>query len=261
MAQRLGKKPHKYDPRTLSLGPLMAPPMAIPATFDFDKNRAPLPVSSWGNDQWGNCVVAGRANQTVRQQRVETRRTIPLSPVHVIEEYKRLSGAIQPDDANDNGLVVLYAMRDWRTDGWLIPRSAKKEFVHKISAYGELNAKDREQLRTAIFLFHGIHFGIGLPLTARAQWRSNTAWDVVQGDTPEHQPWSWGGHLVYAKRFDSGGIYCLTWGKEVYMTNTFIEKYADEAWVTVDDLDTHSRWLDVPALINLLREIGAWRIE
>jgi hypothetical protein len=263
MAVKLGKKPYKHDPRTLRLGALLEAPatVRVPPTFDFDRGRASLPVSSWGNDQWGNCVIAGRANQVVRQQRVETRRTIPLSPVDVIEEYKRLTDSSVPGDSRDEGLVVLYTMRDWRTNGWPIPRSQKVRFTHKIAAYGEVNPRDREQLRAAIFLLLGVHFGVGLPLTAFKQWRSGNAWDIVRGEDPDTSPYSWGGHLVYGKRYDRGGVHVLTWGREVYMTNAFIERYCDEGWVTVDDIDSHARWLDTAKLIQWMREIGAWRID
>ena len=258
-AMRLGKKEHRYDERTLRLvaeGVFDVPlDVKIPQSWDFDAKRSKLPLGLWGNDEYGDCVIVGRGNQLVRNERVETRKTIPLTTEMVVAEYKRLTGTITAGDPNDRGLVVLDALKDWYA-GWELP-IYKGGRTYGIQAYGELDKYDREQLRAAMYLLNGIQLGIGLPRTAYDQLRRGQAWDDTGTDVPGAQPWSWGGHLVYAKKFDEGGITCITWGVEVYMTNRFIERYCDEVWAVVDKLNSAGRWIDVDKLLKYLRDVGA----
>lgn len=269
MAPSLGKREYRFDERTVKLGNLLALPAGqpLPNEFDFDKGRSAFPVSSWGNDNWGNCVIAGRANHALRLERVERRRTLGLTPNDVIAEYKaecerEFGRAPQsPGDPYDSGLYVLEAIKDWRNDGWPVrlTKRSKTTTQQKIAAYGEIQSSDNNQVRAGIYLLHGVQMGLALPRTAWNQWAQGQAWDVVQGVAPETQPGSWGGHLVYCKRYDQGGVYCMTWGREQYMTNAFIARYCDECWAVVDDLDspTTNRYLDVGAMIQHLRDIGA----
>lgn len=263
---RLGKREYQYDERTLKLGEVLQV-TDVPDNFDFDAKRSAFPVSSWGNDQWGNCVIAGRANHALRLERVERRRTLGLTPSDVIAEYKfecqREFGHTPQSagDPYDNGLYVLEAIKDWRNSGWdvKLTNKSKKLTTQKIAAYGEINQLDNNQVRAAIYLLHGVQMGLSLPITAYNQWSNGQQWDVVAGNDPSTQSGSWGGHLVYCKRYDAGGVYCMTWGQEQYMTNAFIARYCDECWAVVDDLDSASsgRYLDVPAMIQHLRDVGA----
>lgn len=248
--KRLGKGAYQHDVRTLRLVEFALPDLRVPENFDFDKRRASFPNHVWGNDAYGDCVIAGRANNLIRLERVEQRRTLDLKDEDAIDCYKRLTGCKRPGDANDTGLVVLEAMRDWRNNGW-----ALRERNYKIAAYGEVEPTNRVQLRMAIYIFHGIHLGLWLPVAAQ---RMGNKWDYQGGSGQEWQPGSWGGHLVYAKKFGPEGLYVMTWGEEVLLTNSFVEKYCDEAWAVVDDLDNwrSKQTIDVSALEAQLAQIS-----
>lgn len=104
--------------------------------------------------------------------------------------------------------------------------------------------------------------GLWLPRSAAEQWAKGQAWHSIPTDHPDNQPGSWGGHLVYCKRYDENGVLCITWGREVYMTNAFVERYCDECWAVVDDLSGKmSRYLDVAAMKKHLTDVGATVIE
>lgn len=259
---RLGKKGYVHDPRTLMMNLVLAPPptIAIPATWDFDKHRAKLPLGLWGNDEFGDCVLVGRANHLVRNDRVETRRTLPITTNQVVGRYKEMTGCVNPGDSHDTGLAVIEALRDWRA-GWMLKFGTKAPANYRIQAFGGLSYTDRHELRAAAYLLHGIQFGIVLPNTAKEQWRKGQEWDDTGTDEYDAQPGSWGGHLVYAKRYDDGGFYCVTWGNEQYMTNRFIERYCDEAWAAVDALNDHSRYMNVDLFLKYLRDVGAQIID
>ena len=265
---RLGKLEYRHDPRTLRMAMALAPApsVKIPLTFNTDKGRKAFPVSAFGNDQWGNCVIVGRTNHTLRLERIETRNTPNIATPDVIAEYKaeckrQFGRAPQfAGDPDDNGLFVLEAIKDWRNEGWeILPtaRSTKKR-KNSIAAYGEIDPKDRAEIRAAIYLLRGVQMGLWLPESAAHQWSRNEPWDSVPTDSPEARPGSWGGHLVYCKSYDEGGVTCITWGREVYMTNAFIERYCDECWAVVDDLSGKvSRYLDVAAMKKHLIDVGA----
>jgi hypothetical protein len=248
--KRLGKQEHKYDARTLRLAAYIQPDIRVPAAYDFDKGKTMLPIVPWGNNVWGNSVIAGEANHLLRLERMEQRRTIRMTADMVISRYKKLSGAEKPQDEKDIGLNVLDAMRDWRENGF---RVNNQNF--KIAAYGELEPSDDNQLRAASYTLHGIHFGFWLP---RAVEREITVWDWNGETGPDWQPGSWGGHLVYSKAYNRDGHEVLSWGKKIFVTNNFIEHYCDEAWAVVDSLDSWrvKQVLDVDKLVETLSEIS-----
>lgn len=266
---RLGKREYRHDERTLPMALVMAVPPKIPLRYDIDKGRAAFPMSPFGNNDWGNCVIVSRANHALRMERVEHRTTLGLTTEDVVEEYKQESarqfgdgGPSTPGDPRDRGLYMLEAMRDWRKDAWEVKfnNRAKVKKKQSIAAFGSLNAKDAEELRAAIYGLSGVQLGLWLPNTAAGQWARQQAWDDVGTSDPNSQPGSWGGHAVFCKRYDEGGIYCITWGREVYMTNAFINRYCDEAWACVNDL-SGGRYIDLPTLQKYLSDIGAFMIQ
>lgn len=258
---KLGKQEYVHDERTLRLHEILRTEVVhAPTTFDFDNGRKPFARKKWGNDAYGDCVLAGRANHLVRLERIETRYSPPLTNQQVIDLYRAMTGCQQPGDSHDSGLVTLYALRDWRK-GWDLQFPGRRPRTYKISAFGELDPQDTEQLRAANYLLHGIQFGLWLPLTALDQLEMGQAWDVVDGD--RGKPGSWGGHLVYSKRYDEDNHYALTWGMEIPMTDRFVRRYADECWAVVDDLSYWQarRELDFIAMHQHLVEIGAMSVE
>lgn len=248
----LGKQEYKYDPKTVIMGALLMAPAEEepPAKFDYDHGKKPFPLDPWGNDENGDCVFVSEANGLVRMERAESRRTIPVNTDVVLGKYRKLTGSQSPGDDKDEGYIILDAFSDWLHAGWEVGSK-----THKIHAYGELNKNDPRELRQAIWLLGGIYVGVGLPLYVHDLVMSGqTTWDIQNG--PEAEPYSWGGHAMFAKRYDEDGIYFLTWGEEVYLTNAFIARYCDEAWAVVDALDAHSHHLNVEALDHILRGIA-----
>jgi hypothetical protein len=257
---RLGKLDYQHDERTMALGNYIAPEIHIPIQFDFDKNRRQFVPHSWGNLNWGDCVMAGRANHLLRLERIEQRRTVPITDELVVEEYKaecqRQFGKspASAGDANDNGLVVLYALRNWRNVGWTVEFKNTKR-TYSIAAYGELDPNDSAQLRAACYLLHGIQFGFSLPKAAQGK----DVWDYKGENNSEWKPGSWGGHLVYSKSYNLTGFEILTWGRKIFVTDSFIKRFCDEAWAVVDNLDVWRRRpeFDINTLMQYLRDIGA----
>ena len=100
---RLGKKDYEHDARTLQMARFLTPDIHIPSHFNFDAGRARFPDFMWGNNEYGDCVIAARANQTLRFERVEQRRTLAMQDEDAISEYKRLTGCVSPGDSKEDG--------------------------------------------------------------------------------------------------------------------------------------------------------------
>lgn len=248
---RLGKKEYKPDERTAMMARFITPEIVHPPTvWDFDKGRRPIPIRVWGNHDYGNCVFAAQINHDIRIERVEQRQTLKVEDSNVILTYRELTGCQEPGDANDRGYVMLDGFNWWRHTGWNI-----RNRNYRIDAFGELDPADEEQLRLAIFLLQGIELGFWLPRSAMQQ-TDQGFWDVTEGAGTE--PGSWGGHAVYAKKYDADSISVLTWGKEVKVSNAFVRKYCDEAWAVVDSLDAWRKrpGIDVAKLRSYLQQIG-----
>lgn len=254
---RLGKQEYKFDEKTLKLARFFSPTVVVPHKFDFDAARSPFPLDMWGNDKWGDCVKVAQCNEIIRLERMETRRTVHIQEADVVSAYRADTGAASPGDPNDTGLVMLDNNRGWRKSGF--PFRGRD---YKVAAFGELDPHHGDQLRAAVFLLHGVQFGFALP---QACQNMGATWDypINKPTGPEWQPGTWGGHAVFSKRYDSGGMEVLTWGQHVYVTNSFIDRYCDEAWAVVDSFDQWRKRpeIDVSGIIQHLTDIGATNIE
>lgn len=252
---KLGKSDPKENAKTLKLAEFVDRTAQIPVSYDFDKYRAKFPVNLWGNNDYGNCTIAARINQLIRLERAETKKTIKVSDEDVINKYKELSGCNSPGDDKDTGLVILDVLNDWRKNGWSL-QQGKTPRTFTIDAYGKVDTKDHQLLRSCIYLFNGVQFGFNLPLSAQAQVEKGY-WDVTTG--PDSQPGSWGGHAVSGFQFSTDAIYVITWGKKIKVSNAFVDAYADEAFAVIDSLD---KWygaadhFDAAALKQKMHDLG-----
>ncbi len=104
---KLGKAPAKKDRRNFKMAALLKVIPKVPSEWDFDtanhKYRVPLPM--FGNDVYGDCVIAGRAHQTLRFEAAEQKKAISLTEKNVLREYWKEEGGTGPE--YDRGLVVL----------------------------------------------------------------------------------------------------------------------------------------------------------
>lgn len=222
---RLGKAPARRDPRNLQLKALLKKTVRLPAEYDFDSKHSAVPTPMYGNDEWGCCVIAGRAHQTLRFELVEQRRILRVTEKEVVDEYLDQSGGA------DIGLITLDSLRVWRKKGWT---AARKRY--SIRAFSEVNRRSTEEVKTAIFMNLGVGIGLRLPLSADEELRAGKPWMQIsgRGSTPN----SWGGHYVYVCGYTKLGPTCVTWGRKQRMSWAFFAKYCDEAYAIIDDMNT-----------------------
>jgi len=100
----------------------------------------------FANDIYGCCVISGRAHQTLRFEDIEQGSVLMISDKDVLKEYLKETGGV------DSGLVVLDSLKEWRHDGWKVGKK-----TYKIQAYAQVNFKDREEVRRAVFANVGLN--------------------------------------------------------------------------------------------------------
>lgn len=259
---KLGAVLGKKDSKLICLDPFIKMDAAqAPASWDFDKGRKPFPWRMWGNNAYGDCEVAGRANYFIRLERVETHSTPLVDDDDVINEYKLMTGCESPGDNNDTGLTTPDNLNKWR-HGWTITKPMRAgakpvERTYNIAAYGEINHRDHQLVRLGSYLFHGIIVGADLPIAAQQQFEQGQVWDVVSGS--EGTPGSWGGHCMYGKAYDPDHMKLITWQREVIVTNEWWDEYVDESYCVIDAFDTWRKSkhiFDVDAMISEMRNAG-----
>jgi hypothetical protein len=218
---KLGKAPAKKDKRNLKFRAVLRAGPPLPRIYDFDTKHPGIPTPMFANDVKGDCVIAGRAHQTLRFENIEQGSVLMISDQDVLAEYFKETGG------PDVGLVVLDSLKLWREKGWKVGRRN-----YKIMAFAEVNFANHNQVRTAIFSDVGVGIGIALPNDAKAQIHTGQIWDVTKG--PGSTPGGWGGHYVYVPGYTPVGPVCVTWGKKQQMTWAWFDKYCDEAYAIFD---------------------------
>lgn len=222
---RFGKRTARHDDRNLMFAALLKAPPVLPAEYDFDVTHHGIPTPMFGNDHYGDCVIAGRAHQTLRFEKAEQNTLIGITDQDVLREYFSESGGV------DSGLVVLDSLKAWRSNGWL---AAKRRY--KIQAFAQINQGKRSEVKRAVFMDIGVGFGFTLPDAALTQFYAGKPWTVVSGKAGQPNPHN--GHYVYVPGYTKSGPVCVSWGRKQQMSWAFLAKYCDEAYAIIDAINT-----------------------
>jgi len=242
---KLGKRPPRRDPRTLKFKSILRPAIKVPREYDFDTAHRAVPTPVFGNDRVGDCVIAGRAHQTLRFELVEQRKLINIVEDEVVQEYFLETGG------EDNGLVVLDSLKAWRRRGWIAAGSR-----YFIKAFAEVDRARAADVKRSVFSDVGVGLGLAMPHTAQREFEAGKPWATTTG--PGSMPGSWGGHYVYVTGYTTLGPTCVTWGQKQRMSWAFFAKYCDEAYAVIDELDTprKRRALDTAKIERFLNTLS-----
>lgn len=247
--RKLGRKAIKIDSRTLKLARYIKALPPAPASRNWLHVKGGVDVPDWGmmlNDALGDCTIAacGHAIQ-VWSLNASAEQTVSNS--NILSAYEDWCGYDPADPETDQGGIELDVLTDWKRAGLA---------GHKLTAFASVDVSNLEEVRQAIDLFGGIYIGIALPITAQDQ----TSWHYVP-NTPDNEPWSWGGHAVFVPKYSAAGLTAITWGQSMWMSNYFWQTYVDEAYalVSVDFLNTQGDTPDGFNLSQLLADLAQIR--
>jgi hypothetical protein len=226
---KLGKASARKDKRTPMFADLVRVTAAVvPPQYDFDTTHPGIPTPMFGNDTHGDCVIAGRAHQTLRFEDIEQGSVLMITDKAVLKEYFKETGG------PDSGLVVLDSLQAWQKPGWRVGTH-----TYRIKGYSSVAFTNHDEMRTAIFSDVGVGLGVQLPNDAKQQIQTGQPWDVTTG--PGAAPGSWGGHYVFVPGYTTLGPVCVTWGRKQQMTWRWLDKYCDEAYAIFDANDTFKK--------------------
>lgn len=254
MELKLGKLEAKRDERNIKFRAFLPKKLeAPPPEYDVDMNNEgvfPIPVPMFANDQWGCCVIAGRAHFTLRLEKLEQGVVIPITDDDVLREYWREQGDPSGKRRLDNGLYVLDSLKSWRAEGW---KAAGRQY--NIYAFAQIDQNKILEVMHGIHLLNGLMVGATLPQSALDQLNNKEIWYTTDNDGGIV-----GGHLMYVVGYTRTGPKFITWGQRQVATWEWFVRYVDEVYGIVDDKDKFlgkNSPLEIDILNSILKEITA----
>lgn len=214
--------------------------LAFSDVFDASKLPVPPPVfghesigRQWGmlgNDEYGDCVFAGAAHETMVFAREGGNNTIGFSTFDVLQDYAAVTGFDPRNPDSDQGTDMQAAASYRRKTGVRDGVGVR----HKIDAYLALQVGNWDQLMIAMYLFGAAGIGVQLPDSAEKQFDAHMPWTVVKGAQIE------GGHYISGVgRNSHTEALVVTWGRLQAMSRDFYERFNDEgcAYVSLEILN------------------------
>lgn len=195
-----------------------------PATGGHMDLMSNAPWGMLGNDQYGDCVWAGAAHETMLFNE-EAKVGVAFTPVQVLGDYSAVTGFKPNDPSTDQGTDMQLAAK-YRQDTGVLDVNGIR---HKVGAYLALDKGNKAEIMQAIHLFSAVGIGIEFPDSAMTQFHAGKDWTVVKGAKLE------GGHYIPGISYDQNFVYVVTWGKLIRANWAFIKKYMDEGVVYLSD--------------------------
>ena len=214
----MGKKQARYDHRDFLMAKYVDmnkfPP--LPSQFGHEGK-----VAQWGmlgNDQVGDCTIAGAEHETMLLTALSTLGQAQFNDACAISDYSTATGYDPAQPNTDQGADMHDIMKFRRQTGVIDIKGNR----HKIAGYVWLEPGNVQHLLMATYLFGVVGVGIQFPDSAMDQFNSSQPWTPVGGAQIQ------GGHYIPCVACRSNPL-IVTWGKLHPMTPSFYEKYNDES--------------------------------
>src|SRR5580658_6278069 len=155
---RLGRKrPVARCPR-LSLSNYLTRKLpAPPAELSYTKPAAAALAEVYENDTLGDCVIAGMAHVVGVLTGNAGGPPFLYTNQQIIGLYSAIGGYVPGDPATDQGCDEQTALNYWENHG------APAGSTHKIAGWLSVDGSDPTEVRTALWLFENLYFGMELP--------------------------------------------------------------------------------------------------
>jgi hypothetical protein len=224
---RLGKTPARPGAVSMKLSAYLSKPQLPVPPANFGHYDLIPKYGMLGNDNYGDCVWAGAAHETMMWCK-EVGSSVAFKDKGVLSDYSKVTGFDPNDPTTDQGTDMQVAASYRRKTG-VIDAKGKR---HKVVAYLAIAKGNLEQHMAAAYLFGAVGVGIKFPKSAMAQFSAGKPWDVVAGSPLD------GGHYIPLVGRRNGKLLVITWGRIQEMTPKFFAKYNDESvvYLTKEDL-------------------------
>jgi len=186
-----------------------------PVTTDYSDAPKTFLAEILGNNRLGNCTAAA-AFHSGGTFLANAGNPIPFTLDDVINFYSATSGYVAGDDSTDNGCDEETVLNYWMQNG-LTPG-------HDIIGWCKIDGTDKQQCKSALWLFENLYFGVELPDAWINPMPDNSGftWDVA-GTTYENN-----GHAFCGVSYNEKGVGIDTWGLIGTMTWEAIARYTTQ---------------------------------
>jgi len=190
---------------------------APPPSIDYSVKPATFLRAILGNDTLGDCTAAA-AFHIGGTLLSNAGQAIPFTQDDVIKFYSATGGYIPGNPDTDQGADEQACLNYWQANG-LTPGQ------HKITGWLSVDGSNLDEVRTAMWLFESLYFGMELP----DKWinpmpsKPGFLWDVAGDPDPDN------GHCVSGEGYTPIGVLIDTWGMVGVITWDAIAKYCTTA--------------------------------
>lgn len=204
-------KMHLRDYRVVG-SPLPVPPAVCAAYVGKAVNALKL---VYLNDQLGDCVVAGVAHLVGLFIANSGLPPDLFTDAQIIAMYSAIGGYVPGDPSTDGGCDERTALRYWQQSG--APAGS-----NKILGWVSIDGSNPTKVKTALWLFENLVFGVELPDAWIDPFPSAPGfiWDVAGPANPNN------GHCIVGVDYDQRGVQVDSWGMIGTITYEAIAKYA-----------------------------------
>jgi hypothetical protein len=177
------------------------------------------------NDEWGDCTIGADANIVQQQSYYGQGSEVVVPDAACLLAYE-IVGHFNPkagppgNNPTDNGAQIPDALQYLKVKGMC---------GVTIAAYGDVEHVQTGKIKTAIWEFGAVSFGVNLPTSAMTQFNNGQAWDY----NPKLNNSIEGGHCVLGVGYNPSGFLAFTWGGLVLITWTWWAQFGAEAWPVV----------------------------
>jgi hypothetical protein len=222
---KLGKRPPVNRP-TVDVSEFFAADFFATVEIPAHPESTPIPSLTYPmdrNDIAGDCVVAStdHALRTIAAS-LGVPRT-GWDDATLLRYYQTQNPGFQSwtdgGGPHDEGMII----QDFLN--YLVNNSPE------IVAFGRIDHRNEDLFKAASYVGLAIVTGVELRV---AQQRQSTTWDWVDNSA------IWGGHAIATFAYDPDTHGIATWGRKIRITDTFVSRQMDEAWlILTPDMLTH----------------------
>jgi hypothetical protein len=198
-----------------SAGPLPKAPPAVPVPCVTEQPDG-TPWGMLGNDQYGDCGVAGLEHGFMADAGITGITETPATTEQATGYY------LTYDNNQDNGVVLSAYLGYVRQKGY---------YGRTVSAYAPVGVHDIPTLQFAVDAYGFAYTGINV---------TQAMMDAVQSSSPG---WSWtsqdaagepiGGHCIPVVGYDDNNLYAVTWGQVIAISYPAWHTMSSEAWAVL----------------------------
>lgn len=251
MTFKLGKTAARPDAVTFKLSSYLDKSV-LPTIPKAVGHSAVLPrdLGMLGNDQYGDCVWAGAAHETMLWNGIASKR-VSFSDSAVLSDYSEVTGFSVYEPNSDQGTDMKDAASYRRKTGVVDDLGMR----HKVDAYLALTPGDVNELRAAIYLFGAVGVGVLFPDYWMDQFNAGKEWTYRKVAKPN------AGHYIpaFASASPRGAITVATWGRLQKMSAKAYETFNDEsiAYVSLEMLNASGKSLEGFNIAQLRTDLAA----